>query len=82
MEEKARAETQKFREDAEKKINSFIKDDKIAKLEFPPLEKFQVCLCINFLILNPLFPWWWLLSSIEERSDCAGWQLGTLAEGS
>ena len=43
MEEKTRADTEKFREDVEKKINSFIKDDKSAKLEFPPLEKFQVC---------------------------------------
>jgi len=41
MEEKTRADTEKFREDVEKKINSFIKDDKSAKLEFPPLEKFQ-----------------------------------------
>ena len=43
MEEKTRADTQKFREDAEKKINSFIKDEKSAKLEFPTMEKFQVC---------------------------------------
>ena len=42
MEEKTRADTQKFREDVEKKINSFIKDEKSAKLEFPVMEKFQV----------------------------------------
>ena len=44
MEEKTRVETQKFREDVEKKINSFVQDEKTAKLEFPPMEKFQVCL--------------------------------------
>ena len=43
MEEKTRVETQKFREDVEKKINSFVQDEKTAKLEFPPMEKFQVC---------------------------------------
>ena len=43
MEEKTRVETQKFREDVEKKINSFVKDEKSAKLEFPVMEKFQVC---------------------------------------
>ena len=42
MEEKTRADTQKFREDVEKKINSFITDEKSAKLEFPVMEKFQV----------------------------------------
>ena len=44
MEEKTRVETQKFREDVEKKINSFVQDEKTAKLEFPTMEKFQVCL--------------------------------------
>ena len=51
MEEKTRVETQKFREDVEKKINSFVQDEKTAKLEFPPMEKFQVCL-LNSLYLT------------------------------
>ena len=51
MEEKTRVETQKFREDVEKKINSFVQDEKTAKLEFPPMEKFQVGL-VNSLYLT------------------------------
>ena len=40
LEEKQRAATKKIREHAEKKIGAFLKNDKIGKMEFPPMEKF------------------------------------------
>ncbi len=42
MEEKQRAETNKMRKDAENKIGAFVKDDKLHRMELPPMPKFQV----------------------------------------
>ena len=70
MEEKTRVETQKFREDVEKKINSFVQDEKTAKLEFPTMEKFQVCL-FNPLVMKKFSRKLFTLHRIDDLSVCS-----------
>jgi hypothetical protein len=42
FEDKHQADSKKTREYADKKISAFIKDEKVHRIEFPPMQKYQV----------------------------------------